>query len=214
MAIGRQRDIDDAGADLGCVLRRKAKRRDGCRTIALRKNIGLRQQAAQHVPPLLALEIDKAGQLAAPGVDGEPGDRRQVRTGNQHHVGAVHRQRAAGDGACDHPRQIEHAHARKRPIAGRPRFRRGFADFLDRDQRQFGQRFRVRRAPTIRHASASARPRSRRHRPRSRTPRRPIAAVRPAPRRAPACSSAPCRRRRDDAENWCAAARSGRSPVL
>ena len=56
----------------------------------------------------------------------------------------MHRQRAAGDGACDHPRQIEHAHARKRPIACRPRFWRGLADFLDRDQRQFGQRFGVR----------------------------------------------------------------------
>ena len=63
-------------------------------------------------------------------------------------------------------------------------------------------------APTILRASASSRPRRRRHRPRSRMPRHPIASARPEHRRAPACSSGPCRRRRGDAGNWCAAARS------
>ena len=46
----------------------------------------------------------------------------------------------------------------------------------------------MRQSPTIRHASASSRPRRRRHRPRSRTPRRPTASARPGRRRAPACS--------------------------
>ena len=120
----------------------------------------------------------------------------------------MHRQRAARDGTCDHPRQIEHAQACQRTIARGPRFWRGLADFLDRDQRQFGQRLGVRQRRTIPRASASSPPRRRRHRPRSRTPRRPTASARPEPRRAPACSSAPCRRRRGDAGNWCAAARS------
>ena len=120
----------------------------------------------------------------------------------------MHRQRAAGDGTGDHPRQIEHAHAGERAIARGPGFWRGLADFFDRDQRQRGQRLGVRQRRSIRRASASSRPRSRRHRPRSRRPRRPTASARPERRRAPACSSAPCRRRRGDAGNWCAAARS------
>ena len=66
----------------------------------------------------------------------------------------------------------------------------------------------MRQLPTTRHANASSRRRSRRHRPRSRTLRHPIASARPEPARAPACSSAPCRRRRGDAGNWCAAGRS------
>ena len=73
------------------------------RPIALREDIRIRQQVAQDLPPLLALEFDKARQLAAAVIDGEPGDGRQVGSGNQQHVGAMRRERAAGDGTCDHP---------------------------------------------------------------------------------------------------------------
>ena len=110
-----------------------------CRPIALREDIGLCQQIAKHRPPLLALELDKARQLAAAGIDGQPGDRRQIGTGNQEHIGAVHGKRTAGDGPRDHARQIEHAHAGQRALARGPRFWRGLADLLDRDQRQFGE---------------------------------------------------------------------------
>ena len=65
-------------------------------------------------------------------------------TGDQHHVGAMRGERAAGDGTGDHPRQIQHAQARERAIAARPWFWRGLADFLDRDQRQFGERLGMR----------------------------------------------------------------------
>ena len=54
-------------------------------------------------------------------------------------------ERAAGDGPRDHARQIEHANAGERTVALGPRFWRGVADLLDLDQRQFGQRFGVRR---------------------------------------------------------------------
>ena len=184
------------------------------RPIALRENIRLRQQVAQRAPPLLALEIDKARQLAAAGIDGEPGDRRQIGAGNQQHVGAMRGQRAARDRTGDHPRQIQHAQARQ--ADGRRR-----ATVLARPRRFSRSRSAAIRpapwhaaAPTIRRTSASSRRRRRRHRPRSRTPRHPIASARPAPRRAPACSSEPCRRRRGDAENWCAAARSAGRAVL
>ena len=45
----------------------------------------------------------------------------------------------------DHPRQIEHANAGERPVALGPRLWRGLADFRDRDQRQSGERFCLRR---------------------------------------------------------------------
>ena len=45
----------------------------------------------------------------------------------------------------DHARQIEHANARKRPLAFGPGLWRGLADFRDRDQRQSGERLGVRR---------------------------------------------------------------------
>ena len=115
------------------------------RAIALRKDIRAGQQIAQRASPRFALEFDKTRQLAAAGVDGEPGNRRQIGTGDQQHIGAVHRERAAGDGSRDHPREIEHAHAGQRPIARGPRLWRGLADFLDCQQRQFGQRPAVRR---------------------------------------------------------------------
>src|SRR2546430_3432515 len=145
MAVGRQRYINDAWVDPCDVLRREAEGGDGGRPIALRDDIGLSQQSAKHFPPLLALELQKTRQLAAAGIDGEPGDRRQIGTGDQQHVGAVHGERAARDGPRDHARQIEHAHACQRAVALWPRLWRRLADFLDSDQRQFGQRARVRR---------------------------------------------------------------------
>jgi hypothetical protein len=89
---------------------------------------------------LLALELDKTRQLAAAGIDRQPGNRRQISARDQHHLGAMRGERTARNGAGDHPRQIEHADACKRPVAGRPRFRRGLADFFDCDHRQCGQR--------------------------------------------------------------------------
>ena len=145
MAIGRQCHIDDAGADFGGCLRREAERGDRLRPIALREDIGAGEQGAQRLAPLLALEIDKAREFAAAGIDAEPGDRRQIGTGDQKHVRTMGGERASGDGAGDHARQIEHAYAGERTVALRPRSWRGIADLLDLDQRQSGQRFCVRR---------------------------------------------------------------------
>ncbi len=52
----------------------------------------------------------------------------------------MHRQRAPRDGTGDHPRQIQHPEPGKRAVAGGPWLWPGIADFLDRDQRQFGKR--------------------------------------------------------------------------
>src|ERR1700738_187768 len=74
VAVGRQRYVDDAGADLSGNVRRKAERSDRPRPIALREDIRLREQIAQDAPPLFALELDETCELAAPGIDGEPGN--------------------------------------------------------------------------------------------------------------------------------------------
>ena len=143
--IGRQRDIDDTGIDARGILRREAEAADRARPVALRKDIRLRQQIAQHAAPLFALEFDKTRQLPAPGVDGEPRDRRQVGAGDQQHVGAMRGERPARHGTGDHPRQIEHANARKRPLAAGPGFWRRLTDLRDRDQRQSSERPSMRR---------------------------------------------------------------------
>ncbi len=103
------------------------------------------QQLAHLRPALLALQLDEGCELAAAGVDGEPLKRRQLGTGDQHHVGAVRGERASGDGGRDHPRQVEHAHARQRTVALRPRLWRGLADLLDGQHRKRGERLRLRR---------------------------------------------------------------------
>ena len=118
-------------------------------------------------------------------------------------------ERAARDGTRDHARQIEHANAGERPVALGPRLWRGLADLLDRDQRQFGERLGMRRCrPFVMraHQGDDAAAGIGRGLERLAVPLHQRGLNR---RRAPACSSAPCRRRRGDAGNWCAAARSG-----
>src|SRR4029078_7810287 len=109
MTISRQRHINDPRINTGRVLRRKSKTGDRTSPGALRKNIRLRQQVAQGATALLGLELDKARELAAPGIDGEPGDGRKVGTCDQEYISAVDGKRTAGNGPGDHPRQIEHA---------------------------------------------------------------------------------------------------------
>ena len=209
MAIGRQRHIDDAGTDPRRILRREAERRDRTRADSLARKYRPAPAARAARPrPCSLLSSTKLVSLPRPvsmvshGIAGRSGP--EISSTSAPCAASV--RPATGTG--DHPRQVQHAQSGERAVAGGPRLWRGLADFLDRDQRQFGQRLGVRQCQTIPRASASSRPRRRRHRPRSRTPRRPIASARPEPRRAPACSSAPCRRRRGDAGNWYAAARS------
>ncbi len=53
-------------------------------------------------------------------------------------------ERAARDRTRDHPRQIEHAYALERTIAGGPRLWRRLADLFNHDRRQRGERLGVR----------------------------------------------------------------------
>jgi len=107
--------------------------------------------------------------LAATGIDGEPGDRRQVGTGNQHHIGAVHGERAARYGGLrSRAREVEHAEC---PQAGRSPLGHGswrrLADIFDAEHGQTPPAPWLAAGPTIPHGGAHQRdPRRRPHRPR------------------------------------------------
>src|SRR5215216_4405126 len=66
-----------------------------------------------------------------------------MRGGDQQDVGAVDGERATADRTGDDARQIEHANARERSVAGRQWLRRRRADFLDGEQRQAGEGARL-----------------------------------------------------------------------
>ncbi len=100
---------------------------------------------AGHLAPARS-QFNGACELAAAGIDRKPWNRRQIRPRDQHDVGTVGRERAARHGSGDHARQIQHAQPRQRTVAGAPRLWRGVADFLDRQQRQFGKRFGMRQS--------------------------------------------------------------------
>src|SRR3984957_20768397 len=111
MAVSRKRDKNDAGIDPSGLLRRETELGECLRAIALRKDIGLSEQILQLIPAFFLLEVDKRRELAAAGIDREPGDRWKIGARHQQHVGAMRGQRATGDGARDHARQVEYAQA-------------------------------------------------------------------------------------------------------
>ena len=82
--------------------------------------------------------------LAAPGIYDQPRDRRQVRARDKQHIGAVGGERSSGDRPRDHTRQVEHADARQRPLAGRQRPGRRVTDLGDLQRRQPGNRLPLR----------------------------------------------------------------------
>ena len=68
----------------------------------------------------------------------------QMLGGDQQHIGAMRRQRAAADGAGNDAREIEHLHAGERPIRRTEFLRRRFADLLDAEQWQLRHRLALR----------------------------------------------------------------------
>ena len=115
------------------------------RPVALRKDIRLSQQIAQHAAPLRVLEFDKTRQLAAAGVDGEPRDRRssgpEISSTSAPCAASV---RPATGPAITRDRSSTRSPASERSPFG-PRLWRGLADLCDRDQWQSGERLGVRR---------------------------------------------------------------------
>ncbi|MNL09252.1 hypothetical protein D3C87_1300050 [compost metagenome] len=117
------------------------------------------QQLVQRALVVRVAQVELAGPLAAPGIDHQRRDSRQVRRRHQQHVGAVRGQRAPRHRAGDDPREVEHAHAGQRAGIdidlgmGRQRrqgLRRRLADLLDGHRRQPGNGLRLRmRAPGV-----------------------------------------------------------------
>ena len=137
MAIGRQRDRDDAGPDLGAGRGRETELGETAGTVALHEDVRLAQQCRQSLPLLVGAQIEGGGELAAAGVDVEQRHSRQMRRRDAHDVGAVGRQRAPAHRSGDDARQIGHANTRKRSLPrGRQRAGRGLADLADLQQRQ------------------------------------------------------------------------------
>ena len=82
--------------------------------------------------------------FADAGVEFEGAGIRQVRRADLEHVGPVLGERARAGRSGEHAREIEHAHARERPRAGRQRLRRRIADAQDFEQGLRRHRGRVR----------------------------------------------------------------------
>jgi hypothetical protein len=154
VAVGRQRDGDDAGTDLGTRLRREPERGHPARPIPLHEDVRLSQQAAEPLAVLLGAQVERGRELAATGVRVQQRKSGQMRRRDAHNVGAVRRKRAAAHRAGDDARQIEHADARQRPLAGGwQRAGRRFADLADLEQRKLRYRAPLRmRGPFCRRA--------------------------------------------------------------
>ena len=138
MAEGAERNIDQPRPDRRQLLRRQAADAQGAGTISLREHIRLAHQPAQHIDIARRAQIELRRQLAVPGIQFLVAQVGQMRGGDLHDVGAVLGQRARAGRAGEHARQVEHADARERPIAGRQRLGRAVADAHDLHQRQRG----------------------------------------------------------------------------
>ena len=113
---------------------------EGARPVALREHVGLADQPAQGLEILRLAQIKMGRELAVAGIVFLVADIRQVRRGDLQDVGAVLGEGAGTGRPGEDPRQVEHPHARQRPIAVGELFRRAVADLDDLHQRQRGDR--------------------------------------------------------------------------
>ena len=95
IAVGADRHADDARPQLRSLLGAEAVLRDRAGPVALHENVGFAQQRGELLPRARVAQVEMRGQLAAPVVDHQRFHRRQVRRGDQQHVGAVRRRACA-----------------------------------------------------------------------------------------------------------------------
>ena len=138
MAERAERHVDQPRPQCRQFLGRQPAHAERARAIALREHIRLAHQSAQDIDIALLAQIEMRRQLAVAGVEFLVAEIGQMRRGDLQHVRAVLGQRARAGRAGEHARQVEHADARERPIAGRQRLRRAVADPHDLHQRQRG----------------------------------------------------------------------------
>jgi hypothetical protein len=116
--------------------RAEAERRDGAGPITLHEDVRSAQQRGKRLAPAAPAQIDGRRQFSPSGVDDERLHRRQVRRGDQQHVGSMCRERAAAHRTGNDARQVEHLDARERAIGRAHGLRRCIADLIDGEERQ------------------------------------------------------------------------------
>ena len=104
----------------------------------MREHVGLADQPAQGLEILRLAQIKMSGELAVAGIVFLVADIRQVRCGDLQDVSAVLGEGAGTGRPGEDPRQVEHPHARQRPVAVGKLLWRAVADFDDLQQRQRG----------------------------------------------------------------------------
>ena len=106
--------MDDAGSASHDIVDAETERREATWPIALEEHMRIGEHAAQPRPAAFAAQVGERRALAAAGV-GNGVDVGKVRRVDEHHVGAMGRKRATGDGSGEDAREVEDAHALERP---------------------------------------------------------------------------------------------------
>ena len=117
VAIGADRDADDAGPQLRRLLGAEAVLGDRAGPVALHENVGLTQQRGELLPRARVAQIEMRGKLAAAVVDHQRFHRRQMRRGDQQHVGAVRSERAPAHRPGNHAGEVQHLDAGQRAVS-------------------------------------------------------------------------------------------------
>src|SRR5712692_10839139 len=138
VAEGGKRHADDAGADLCQVVGGEAEAGERAGSIGLTEDVCASDEGAKLCGGVRLTQVERGRELAEAGVDDEPGQIRQMRRGDEQHIGTVRSKGAPAHGSCDDARKIEHADAGQR---ARPRargFGRCLADLLDLQEGEGG----------------------------------------------------------------------------
>src|SRR5688572_25567542 len=143
LAPGAERSADDARTQPGEILGREAAPVERAGAVGLRKDMCPGDQGAKRIDALVVSQIHVRGALADSGVELDQSGMRQVGGADLEHVGAMLGEALGAGRAGEHAREIEHAHARKRPRAGDRLPWRRVADAHDLEQRLVRHGLRV-----------------------------------------------------------------------
>ena len=131
MPPGAERRVDDAGPALGQFLRGEAAPGQRARPVGLAEHVGGPDQLPEFGVLVLLAQVEPRGQLADTGVQIQQPGIRQPLAGDFQHVRAVLRHGAGAGRPGDDAREVQHADARHRTVAGRQRTRRCLPDLGD-----------------------------------------------------------------------------------
>ena len=112
--VGRERRMDDPGIEPRHILDAKSVAVERPRPVGLKEHVRRANKLAEKLARPLLAKIEEGGELSPPGVDHRGPQLRQVGCCDREDIGPEGGQRPARDGARDHARQVEHAHACER----------------------------------------------------------------------------------------------------